>query len=102
MLNGEFSGTDLKIIASGLVLSSVLSLVSYLLIFNSLKGRPAAFISGVMISMMLKMFSGLASIFLVSWKFKELSIAYAVTFMIGYFVFVIPEMLFLNHIARKA
>ena len=101
LLKDEFSGRSLLIVSGGMILGSLLSLASYMLIFNSLKGRPAAFISGVMISMMMKMFTGLAAIFLVAWKMKELSIPFAVAYIISYFVFTMPEVLFLNRIARK-
>ena len=101
MLKSEFSGNSLLIVSGGMAVGSLLSLASYLLILNSLKGRPTAFISGVMISMMMKMFAGLAAIFFVAWKYKELAIPFTVAYLVSYFVFTVPEVLFLNRIARK-
>ncbi len=98
----RYSMVLVYLITGAFVVSSVLTLFSYLIVFNSLQKRPALFISGVMMSLFLKMGLGIASILFVSWSYKEFAIPFAVAYMVSYFLYTGPEVLFLYRAAIQS
>ncbi|MCB9231121.1 MAG: hypothetical protein H6581_05645 [Bacteroidia bacterium] len=83
-------------------ITSLTSLIGYFIVYNSLESNPKMFTGYLMGSVFIKMFTGIAGIFLVSWKISEMAIPFAVSFLGAYLVFTGLEVFFLMKKARES
>jgi Na+-driven multidrug efflux pump len=92
-------GTMFAAIAAGV--SYVTSILAYIIVWTSLEKNPNRFTGNFMASILLKMMAGLATLFLVAYKYREFAKDYAVSFLIGYFIFTGVEVFFLYRRAKN-
>ena len=88
-----------SLIAAGL--TSLTSLLAYIVVYTSLDKNPKMFMSYLFGGIFIKMMTGLTAILLVTWKAKEMAIPFAITFLLSYLVFTSMEVIFLLKKSRE-